>query len=197
MNLSSSSPTPAKFWKTALTFGALHFLVMAVSTPLIDLPEHGCMFVTPAYFIILVIVLPILKTRRFGMGAAVFIPYAVLGFFPTYYFDWLTEQTLKGVWGVFAWCLIGPLVGLLGDLAYKYLPKSISEKRRAILIGMVLGAAIFFTTLTALATFYKVASMDTHLRYFAQGWYFSLPWLVINGGFAGYTAHAMTTPAKR
>ena len=191
MNTNSSAPQPPKFWKTVLTFGALHFLVMAISTPLIDLPEHGCMFVTPAYFIVLVIVLPILITRRFWTGAAVFIPYAVLGFFPTYYFDWLTSPILKGVWGVFAWCLIGPLVGLMGDLTFRYLPQPVSEKRRAIIVGAVLGAAIFFTTLIALATFYKVASMDSHLRYFAQGWYFSLPWLVINGGFAGYTAYAI------
>lgn len=33
--------------------------------------------------------------------------------------------------------------------------------------------------------------MESHLAYFARGWYFSLPWLVVNGAFAGYTALAM------
>lgn len=104
----------------------------------------------------------------------------------------MTAHNLKGVWGVFAWCLVGPLVGLLGDITFKFLPKSVSDKRRAILTGAVIGAAIFFTTLLALTTFYQVASMDTHLCFFAQGWSFSLPWLVVNGGFAGYTAYALT-----
>jgi hypothetical protein len=104
---------------------------------------------------------------------------------------------LKGFWGVFAWCLIGPLVGLLGDLAYRYLPKSFSEQRRAIAVGIVIGIAIYATTLVALATFYNTASMVGHLRYFASGWYFSLPWLAVNGGFAGYTASALVNPEHR
>jgi len=188
----------ASFWKTVLPYGALHFIIMGISAPLIDLPQHGCMFITPAYFIVLVIVLPILILRRFWAGTTVFIPYATLGFFPAYYFEWMTNQSLKSVWGVVAWCLIGPLVGLLGDLTFKFLPRRVSEQQRAIITGAVIGAAIFLTTLVALTTLYKVASMDSHLRYFTQGWYFSLPWLVINGGFAGYTAHMLSThnPSK-
>jgi hypothetical protein len=179
------------FWKTVLLCGALYFVIMAVAAPVLDIPDFGCMFVIPAYFTILAITLAIVKTGRFWAGTAAFIPYAVLGFFPEYYFEWMTQQSLKGLWGVFAWCLIGPLVGLLGDLAYRYAPATLSPKSRAIVTGAVLGAAIFFTTLFALTTFYVQASMDSHLRYFVTGWYFSLPWLVINGGFAGYTAYAM------
>ena len=180
------------FWKTVLFFGALHFTIMAIAAPLIDLPNYGCMFVIPAYFVVLVIALAIVKTGRFWAGTAVFIPYAVLGFFPTYYFEWLTSRSLKGLWGVFAWCLLGPLVGLVGDLAYRFLPPTLSEKRRAIISGATIGAAIFFTTWFALTQFYVLASMESHLRYFAQGWYFSLPWLVVNGSSAAYAAYAMT-----
>jgi len=180
------------FWKTVLLFGALYVILMAVAAPLIDIPNYGCMFVIPAYFIVLLVVFPIVKTGRFWAGTALFLPYTVLGFFPTYYFEWMTGHNLKGLWGVFAWCLLGPLVGLLGDLAYRFLPPTLSEKLRAIITGATIGAAIFFTTWFALTQFYVVASMDSHLRYFAQGWYFSLPWLAINGGFAGYTAYAMT-----
>ncbi len=185
------------FWKTALFFGALYVILMAVAAPLLDIPNYGCMFVIPAYFIVLLVVFPIVKTGRFWAGTAVFLPYAVVGFFPTYYFEWMTGHSLKGLWGVFAWCLIGPLVGLLGDLAYRFLPPTLSEKRRAIITGAVIGAAVFFTTLFALTQFYVVTSMESHLRYFTQGWYFSLPWLVINGGFAGYTAYAMTSKTAR
>jgi hypothetical protein len=180
---------PPSFWKTVLFFGVLHFLIMLVSTFLIDLPEHGCMFVTPAFFIVLVVVLSIARTRRFWAGAAVFIPYAVLGFFPVYYYDWVVSHALRGPWGAVAWCLIGPLVGLIGDIVFRYLPGSISDKRRLVITGAIVGAGIYLTLLLALSTFYHAASMDTHLRYFASGWYFSLPWLVINGSFAGYTAY--------
>jgi len=186
-----TTPT-SKFWRTVLFFGAIYVVLMAIFAPLMDIPNYGCMFVTPAYLIVLVIVLAIVKTRRFWAGTAAFIPYAVLGFFPTYYFEWMTAHSLRGVWGVFAWCLIGPLAGLLGDLSFKFLPKSVSDRRRAILTGATIGAAIFFTTLLALTTFYKETSMDSHLRFFTQGWSFSLPWLVVNGGFAGYTAYALT-----
>lgn len=188
------SPVARKFWPTVLTFGSLHFLIMALGAPLIDIPQYGCMFVTPIYFIVLVVALPIARLRRFWAGTAVFLPYAIIGLLPTYYFEWLASHNLKGLWGVLAWCLIGPLAGLLGDLAYHLLPARLSESRRLTITGSVLGAAIYFTVLLALTTFYKTIDPASHVRYFVQGWTFSLPWMVVNGGFAGYTAHALTRP---
>ena len=190
MNTIQPIPRP-KFWRTVLFYGGLHFIIMFLGFLLVEQAQAGCMFITPAYFIVLVVIQPILILQRIGAGAAVFLPYAVLGFPTLYYNDWVLNKSLLSPWGAVGWCLIGPLVGLIGDLTFKFLHRSISEKWRTIFVGAVIGAAIFMTTLLALLNFYKSASMDTHLRFFTREWYFSLPWLVVNGGFAGYTAYAI------
>ena len=192
MDTSQPIRTRPRFWATVLKYGALHFLVMLLGFLLVEEAAAGCMFVTPAYFIVLVVALPILILRRIGAGAAVFLPYAVLGFPPVYYYDWMVNHTLRSVWGAVGWCLVGPLVGLIGDLTFRFLPGRMPGKWRAVAVGATIGAAIFVTTYVALGTFYKAASMDSHYRFFAQTPYYSLPWLVVNGAFAGYTAHAIT-----
>jgi hypothetical protein len=180
-----------KFWKIVLLFGALHFLVMTLGL-VVEAYSGGCMFIIPAYFMVLVVVCPILILRRMWAGTAVFLPYAVLGFPPTYYFEWYLDPKMWGAWGAVVWCLIGPVVGLAGDLAYRFLPRRIPERWRAVAVGAILGAAIYMTTLLALATLYRQPELGAHLRFFTEGVWFSLPWLVINGGFAGYTAYALT-----
>jgi hypothetical protein len=188
--MTTNQPVSARrrFWKTVLLFGAIHFLVMSLGI-LVESGSGGCMFIIPAYFMILPVMLSILILRRLGAGTAVFLPYAILGIFPVYYFE---LPKMYGLWGVAAWCLIGPLVGLVADLTFKFLPERIPERWRAILLGAVTGAALFVTTYVALATFYREPELGLHFRYFTTGIYFSLPWLVVNGGFAGYTAYALT-----
>ena len=187
--MTTTPPVSARqqFWKTVLLFGAIHFLVMSLGI-FVESGSGGCMFIIPAYFMILPLVLPILILRRVGAGTAVFLPYAILGFYPTYYFE---LPKMFGLWGVVGWCLMGPLVGLVADLTYKFLPQSVSERWRAIIVGAVSGAAIFATTYVALATFYREPDLGAHFRYFTTNIYFSLPWLILNGGFAGYTAYAL------
>jgi len=180
--------TSPNFWKTVLKYGALHFLVMSISAPWLDLPQFGCMFVTPAYFMILPVMLSVLTLQRIGAGVGVFLPYAVLGFFPVLYFEY---PKMYGLWAVVGWCLTGPLVGMIADLTFRFLPMRSSERWRAILVGAVIGAAIFATTYFAMATFYRNPDPESHFRYFTSGIYFSLPWLIINGGCAGYTAYAL------
>ena len=187
MTATQTNPARSHFWKTVLLFGAIHFLVMCLGI-FVESGSGGCMFIIPAYFMILPLVLPILILRRVGAGTAVFLPYATLGFFPTYYFEF---RKMYGLWGVVGWCLIGPLVGLVADLTYKFLPHRLSERWRAIIVGAVSGAAIFVTTYVALATFYREPNLGPHFRYFTTNAYFSLPWLILNGGFAGYTAYAL------
>ncbi|HSJ52773.1 MAG TPA: hypothetical protein VLC52_03415 [Anaerolineae bacterium] len=191
MTAATVAPGRARFWKTALLLGAVHFLVMTFGL-VVEAYSGGCMFVIPAYFMVLPVAISILLLRRVGAGAAVFLPYAVLGFPPTYYFEWQQSHALWGVWGVFAWCLIGPLVGLAGDLAYRFLPRSLPERWRAVATGAVLGAAIYLTTYLALAALYRRPELNTHFRFFTEGAWFSVPWLVVNGGFAGYTGYALT-----
>ncbi len=188
MVITQAIRTRLQFWKTALLFGAIHFLVMSLGV-FIETGSGGCMFIIPAYFMVLPVMLSILILQRFGAGTAVFLPYAILGIYPVYYFEF---PKMFGLWGVVGWCLIGPLVGLVADLTFKFLPQRISEKWQAIILGAVIGAAIFVTTYIALATFYPEPDLGGHFRYFTTGMYFSLPWLIVNGGFAGYTAYALT-----
>ena len=56
------------------------------------------------YFIALVVVLPILLVRRFGVGLMVFLPYAIIGLFVEYYMEWVLEHTLLTPWAVVGWC---------------------------------------------------------------------------------------------
>jgi hypothetical protein len=52
------------------------------------------------YFIALVVVLPILLVRRFGVGLMVYLPYAISGLFVEYYMDWVLQRNLVALWAV-------------------------------------------------------------------------------------------------
>lgn len=69
-----------------LFFGLLHFVVMSFGNFVME-PRWGCVFVIPACFMALVVALPMLIVRRFGVGTAVFLPFFVLGLPRTYYFS--------------------------------------------------------------------------------------------------------------
>ena len=189
--MKTTTPTlsRSKFWKTALLFGAVHFLVMTYGAFIIE--PVDCQFVVPAYFMVLPAMLSILTLRRFGAGTVVFMPYAIIGFFMVYYMDYVTLKTMLSIWGAVAWCLGGLATGLAADLAFRFLPTSISEKWRAILVGGVVGLGIYLTPLVAMTFFYIPQPPGSHYYLFTTGIAYSLSWLLINGGFAGYTAYAI------
>lgn len=188
MNTTQSIPH-SKFWKTALLFGAVHFLVMTYGAFVIE--QTDCQFVVPAYFMALPAMLSILTLRRFGAGTVVFLPYAIIGFFTVYYMDYVTLKTMLSVWGAVAWCLGGLLTGLAADLAFRFLPPRIPERRRAILIGVVVGLGIYLTPLVAMTFFYIPHPPESHYYMFTTRIAYSLSWLLVNGGFAGYTAYTI------
>ena len=192
MNTTQSVSSHRKFWKTALLFGAAHFLVMSYGAFVIELFKGGCQWIIPAYFMALPVMLSILTLRRFGAGTAVFLPYAIIGFFAVYYTDYATYHTMFTPWGAVAWSAGGLLTGLLADLTYRFLPRGVSEKWRAILVGMVIGVGIYLTPLITMTFFYVPQPLESHYSMFTSGILYSLSWLVVNGGFAGYTAYAMT-----
>ncbi len=192
MNATLSLSSRPSFWKTVLLFGALHFGIMTLGNLLVEPFSGGCVFVIPAYFMVLPVILSILIVRRVGAGTAVFLPYAIVGVFPVYYFDWVVGRTLLSPWGALSWSVFGLLTGLAGDLTYRFLPATTTEKRRAIFVGAVIGLAVFIATWAALTFFYISQPPESHYRFFTTGIWFSLPWLIVNGGFAGYTAYAMT-----
>ena len=178
-----------KFWRTALLLGVLHFLVMTYGAFVIE--QTDCQFVVPAIFMALPAMLSILTLRRFGAGIVVFLPYAILGFYPVYYMDYLTLHTMTSVWGAVSWCLGGLLTGLVGDLAFRFLPSRIPERWRAILTGVVIGLGIYLTPLIAMTFFYVPQPPESHYYMFTTRIAYSLSWLLVNGGFAGYTAYAI------
>src|SRR5512137_1928805 len=145
----SQSARRSKPWQTILVFGILLVLLYGIGSFTLDYfaggatlkfgawPEVdgvGFFFVyVLSYFMALVVLLPILRIKRFGVGLAVYLPYAISGLFTEYYIEWVTLHTLKSLWAVPGWCVVGLAVGLSADLAYRFLPGGLSERWRAIL----------------------------------------------------------------
>lgn len=176
-------------------YGAVHFLVMTYGAFVIE--QTDCQFVVPAYFMALPVMLSIMTLRRFGAGTIVFLPYAILGFYPVYYMDYVTLHTMLNVWGAVACCLGGVLTGLAADLAFRFLPDSLSEKWRAVLVGMVVGIGIYLTPLITMTFFYIPHPPESHYYMFTTEIAYSLSWLLINGGFAGHTAYLVANGSQR
>ncbi len=191
--LGSAAPR-RRFWRTVLAYGGLYFLIMGLGYAIVEPYSGGCMFIIPTYFMVLVVALPILSLGRFGSGMAVFLPFAVLGAAVDYYYERVSSQILPSIWGVVGWSLTGLTVGLSGDLAHWLLPRSWNARRRAVGLGAVIGLMFYLTTLAALSWLYAGPSLETHYWFFTRGIVFSLPWLVVNGAFAGYTARAIARP---
>ncbi len=189
MDTTQSANSPWMFWRTALLFGVVHFLVMTYGAFVIE--PVDCQWVVPAYWMALPVMLSILTLQHFGAGTVVFLPYAVIGFFMVYYMDYITNHTMLSVWGAVAWCLGGLLTGLAADLAFRFLAHRIPEKWRAILVGAVVGLGIYLTPLVAMTFFYVPQPPESHYHLFTTEIVYSLSWLVVNGGFAGYTAYAL------
>jgi hypothetical protein len=154
-----------------------------------------CMFILMPYFAAMAVAMPVIKTRRFGAGMAAFLPYTVLGFVPLLVFDWLQSHALRGLWAVFAWSATGPLIGLVADLSYR-LTTRFSERTRAIVVGAAVQAAWFAVMLVGLNYLYvDQSAADSHARLFDRSWYFTLPWMALNGAFGGLTARAISIGA--
>lgn len=145
-----------------------------------------------AYFNALVVVLPILLIRRFGVGTAVYLPWAVSGLFVEYYLEYVLNPVLRSPWAVVGWGVFGLLVGFSADLVFKFLPESLLLRRRAILTAIGMGLANFLLVLIAVTYFYKPVPVSdpSALTYLSVApW--SLPWLVVNSAFGGYSAYAL------
>ncbi len=193
---------PLRPWQTVLVFGVLigvlfgfgsftFDLFAGIATPaagnLDDVKGVG-MYLTyvESFFLALVVILPIWLLRRFGVGAMVYLPYAILGLGIESYMELVRTPSLVGPLAVVGWCVIGPVIGLSADLAHRFLPKRLSSGARAALTGLVLGGTTFLLMLFAVNFFY--VSRQTGLgSYLGQAWY-GLPWLLLNSAFGGYVA---------
>jgi hypothetical protein len=186
------------FWVTTQIFGMVFFLVMGILGMLVEANDAGCMYVTPAFFMVLAIVYPLARLQRFGAATAVFALYATAGSYIEYQMQWVVERQLASPWGALAWGLLGLLVGLAADVTYLVLRRAaVSEGWRVAITGAITGAALFVTTYLAMTTLYaSPASQQSHFAFFSQRALFSLPWMVLNGGFAGYCASALADAAR-
>lgn len=181
-----------RFWATTQICGLLFFAIMGVLGMLVEASDAGCMYVTPIFFMVFVLVYPAARLRRFGAATAVFILYATVGSFIEYQMQWVSERQLASPWGGLAWGLLGVLVGLTTDLAFRFFPSTLAPAWRGALAGALAGLAFFATTYVAMTTLYaSPASQQSHFVFFSSRALFSTVWMALNGAFAGYCAIAM------
>ncbi|UJG41586.1 MAG: hypothetical protein K9W45_03755 [Candidatus Heimdallarchaeum aukensis] len=195
-----------KVWQIILIFGFLQSTVTAIGTYFFDffagsatvgfgkmgeIEGTGMFFVyMVGYFNALIIILPILKIRQFGMGTAIYLPYAIIGFFVEYYYELIKTKSLVSPWAVVGWCVFGLATGFSADLSFKFLPSNLNLRNRTILTGIIMGLTNFILTLVALTFFY--VNPQTGSGSFLGIAYFGLPWLLVNSAFGGYTAYAIS-----
>ena len=180
-----------RFWKTSLLWGLALFLSLSFGAFVGERFSGTCMFILMPYFAALAATMPVLQVGRFGAGIVTYLPYAVLGFAPLFYFDWLQSRALHGLWAVFVWSASGPLIGLCADLAYR-LSARLQESWRGAIVGAAVQAATFAVILLGLTQLYvDPTAADSHARLFDPYSYFTAPWMVVNGAFGGFTAWAL------
>ena len=194
-----------KPWQTILLFGILLCFIHAFSSFTFDffagaatagfgvwgeVGGVGMFYIyVLSYFLVLVVILPVLIIRRFGVGIAVYLPCAIIGLFVEYYMEWVINPVLVSPWAVVGWCVFGLITGLSADFTYRFLPGSLNERWRAIITSLVLGTIMFLLTLLALTYFY--VEQQTGPGSFLGIAYYGVPFLWVSSGFAGYTAHAI------
>jgi hypothetical protein len=180
-----------KPWQVVLLCGILQSVLTGFGTFFDLVTGVGMFFVyVVAHLNALVVVLPVLLYRRFGTGLAVYLPWAVSGLFVEYYLEYVLYRHLRSPWAVVGWCLVGLAIGLSADLAFRFLPSSMGERRRAVLTGVATGGVSFLLTTLALTCFY-VPSSTPLSQTFPDLAFWALPWLLGNSGLGGYMAYAV------
>ncbi len=192
--MSMAAKRNPRFWRTSLLWGLALTLVLGFGA-LVEGLSGACMFILMPSFAALAAVMPILKLERFGTGLVTYLPYALLGFAPLFYFDWLQNRALVGLWAVFLFSATGPLIGLCADLAYK-LSDRLDQRWRGAITGAAMQAATFAVMALGLTLLYVDPSgAESHVRLFDTRYYFTAPWMMMNGAMGGFTAWALQ-PAR-
>lgn len=172
-------------------YGVLLFGVFSAGSAFELLVTKGmCWVYLMAYFIAFVAILGVRRVGRFGTGVAVFLPYAIPGFFIEYWMEYVDTPSLIAPWAAAVWAGNGLLAGLVADLSHKLLPRSLGDALRAVISGLATVLTYWFMTLLTLAFLY--VNPAPGVAHFLNGLAFTLPWLLVSAGFGGYTAYAMS-----
>jgi hypothetical protein len=201
-----------KPWQVVLLFAGLQCGLTAVGvyffdyfagTATVGFARMGAVHGTGMFFVYMlgainavVVLVPVFHLRFIGAGALVYLGWALIGVPVEYYYEWLINTSLKGPWAVMVWCAMGPLAGLSADLAYRFLPRSLTPAWRAALTGAVLGFAGYLTTLAALSFLYTVP-LSVEPGSFAGLTYFGLPWLLGHSALGGVVAGVLVAGGPR
>jgi len=172
-------------------YGAALFVVFSAGSAFeLTVTQGVCWVYLMAYFIAFVVVLAVRRVGRFGTGVAVFLPYAVPGFFIEYYMEYVLSPSLIAPWAAALWAGNGLVAGLVADLSQRWIPASFGDAVKAILCGVATVATYWALVLLTLAFLYVDPAPG--VAHFLNGIAFTLPWLLVSGAFGGYTAYAMS-----
>jgi len=192
--LHNAEPRRPLTLRAVLAYGSLLFGVLSVANAFELVVTRGvCWVYVFGFFITVVVVHGVLRTGRFGMGIAMFVFYATVGTFMEYWMDYVVTPALIAPWAAVVWGLAGPFAGLSADLAHRFLPRTLAEGGRAAATGAAFVGALFVLVLLALSVSYLDPAPG--LAHYLNGIGFTLPWLLVTGGFAGYVAHALRRAA--
>jgi hypothetical protein len=104
-----------KAWQLIVLFGLLQCALTGFGVFFDIYGRIGSFYVyIVSYFNALIVILPILLIRRFGVGTAIYLPYAIVGFFLEYS---LEQHILVSIWGTVGWCVFGLATGFSADLS--------------------------------------------------------------------------------
>lgn len=177
---------------TTIGYGLILFVVFTFGTLFELMVTKGVCFVyVIGYFMSLVTVHAILKVKQFGTGMAVFLPYAILGFFVEYMVEVVITPALIAPWAALVWSLNGPLAGISADLTHRLLPTTLRWQFRSAFTGLITVLTYFLLILITLAILYNEPAPG--LAHYLNGIFLTFPWLLIMGLFGGYTAGALSS----
>ncbi len=183
--------------KTVLLWGLALTAVLSVGAFPGEMFSGTCMFILVPGFAAFAATMSVATVRRFGATMGAYVPYAVIGFFPLFFFDWQQTHALVGAWAAVVFALSSFVIGLAADAAWT-LAARLSDRTRAIIVGVVLESVTFFVMFFGLQYLY-VPSADPggHIHFFTREWFFTLPWMAVNGAFGGWAAWAVASSRRR
>lgn len=194
---SSAVPHGPRLSRTFLAvaaYGALLFVVFSAGSAFELLVTQGvCWVYIMSYFMAFVVTLAVRRVNRFGTGVAIFLPYAIPGFFIEYYLEYVLSPNLIAAWAAAIWAGNGLVAGLVADLLHRWLPRTLRDVTRAAMVGV--GTVFTYWLLVLLTLAFLYVNPAGGIAHSLNGIGFTLPWLLVSSAFGGYTAYTLSRPS--